>query len=137
MFLFIGEKRSTTAIKMGWTWESGHLAARTLDAALEAAGVHLFEYCCMNILTDTGALDREVLRAIEHSLTKSRLQWHVIALGHTASTLLRRHGIPHVMMIHPAARGSIRKKGRYQAHVCTILAPLLQASPREKEHTNG
>ena len=132
MFLFIGEKRSRTAIERGWTWESGRLAARTLDDALTALGIGVFEYSCLNILTDEGRLNVDTLEAIAYSLHRSKCPWHIIALGHIAAALLRRHGIPHVMMIHPAARGSIRKKGRYQAHVRETLAPFLALPPAKE-----
>src|SRR5207245_1227056 len=41
MILFVGERRSPTAIRMGWTWASGRLAARTLYDALENACIKI------------------------------------------------------------------------------------------------
>jgi hypothetical protein len=42
-------------------------------------------------------------------------------MGRVASSVLSRHDIAHVQMVHPAARGRIRKKERYAAHVQEVL----------------
>lgn len=66
--VFIGECRSLTAQRKGWTWKDGRLAAKPL-----------FEV-----------------------------------------------GFRHIALVHPAARGRIRKRERYHAHVKERLAPALR-----------
>lgn len=118
-FLFVGERRSPRAISMGVRWEDGHLAARTLHAALSVAGVALSDCRFINLFDDsTGALDQQNVAAI-HSALAAGMQ--VIALGRLVQNSLRQLGIPHVEMVHPAARGAIRARERYQAHVADVL----------------
>jgi hypothetical protein len=46
----------------------------------------------------------------------------VVALGKRVSDELTKRGIKHVALVHPAARGKIRKRERYHAHVREKLA---------------
>lgn len=49
----------------------------------------------------------------------------VVALGKRVSTELAKRGIVHVALVHPAARGKIRKRERYHAHVAERLGGVL------------
>jgi hypothetical protein len=45
----------------------------------------------------------------------------VIAMGRKVQRELERKGFPHLRIVHPAARGTIRKKERYAAHLRAVL----------------
>ena len=49
----------------------------------------------------------------------------IVALGKRVSGELARRGIVHIALVHPAARGRIRKRERYCAHVREALMPAL------------
>lgn len=116
--LFIGERRSPTAIRMGVTWLDGRLCAKNLHEALVAAGIDLSLCEFGNAFEDDGASNLlDLIRARVHANGGGI----VIALGQKAARELARIGIPHRTLTHPAARGSIRKKERYQEHVAATL----------------
>jgi hypothetical protein len=46
-----------------------------------------------------------------------------VALGRRVSSELARRDVDHVALVHPAARGRIRKRERYIAHVQERLSP--------------
>lgn len=118
--LFVGERRSPTAIARGWTWRSGRLAAKTLHEALRACGIDPAEVGFCNLWPDASEVvtphRRRALRGTD------RL---VVALGAKVAAELRVLGIPHVAVIHPAARGWIRGRGRYAEHVRVALHEAL------------
>jgi len=128
VFLFVGEAPSLKAQKKSWDWEDGHLAARQLFDALQACGVNPHQQWFTNISEGKVA---QVL------CTKAlRVGWVIVGLGRKVQGELRRFGIPYLAMVHPAARGSIRKKERYAAHVREVLGPYLvpQISEKTTEH---
>jgi hypothetical protein len=45
----------------------------------------------------------------------------IVALGLRVHLVLHRHGIPHLALVHPAARGAIRRRALYQSHVRAVL----------------
>jgi hypothetical protein len=45
----------------------------------------------------------------------------VVALGKRVSTELAKHDVDHVALVHPAARGKIRLRANYIAHVRSRL----------------
>jgi hypothetical protein len=119
--LFVGESRSPTAIEKGWTWRSGHLAARTLHAALEAAGFDPMAHEYVNLWPDPPRAQaptrHRCLRIREHAAAGGV----VVALGAKVAAGLAQLGVPHVALVHPAARGKIRARALYQAHVREAL----------------
>jgi hypothetical protein len=119
-YLFVGEKRSPTAIRMGVTWEDGRLCAKNLHEALVGAGIDPSEVTFANLWRDDGALDGN---ALYEWLPRATRWWGVtiVALGVKVQAVLEQHDIPHIKLCHPAARGSIRKRERYQAHVREVL----------------
>lgn len=120
--LFIGERRSPTAIRLNVTWSDGRLCAKTLHDALRAAGISPAACEYGNVFEDDGsdnALD--LIRAYVHA----RHGGLVVALGATAARVLARRRIPHLALTHPAARGAIRKTERYRAHVADTLSEVL------------
>lgn len=50
-----------------------------------------------------------------------RLGVTVVALGLLASRALEKHGVAYVRLVHPAARGRIRKRETYVVHVLETL----------------
>lgn len=51
----------------------------------------------------------------------------IVALGKRVSVALARLGIDHVALVHPAARGRIRKRERYIKHVADTLGAAIGA----------
>ena len=119
-FAFIGERRSSRAIRMGVTWEDGRLAAKTLHDALNAAGIDPSAQRYLNLYADTGPLVPNALSLAEaQALSAAGVQ--LVALGRLVQRELQRAGLPHRSLVHPAARGAIRKTERYRAHVAAVL----------------
>jgi hypothetical protein len=140
-FLFVGEKRSKTAIKRGWTWDHARLAGRTLTEVLEACGLsrlgppygHYYEV--VNAFFDDGEKDIRMLTRIEDYARNHG--WIVIALGKKVSALLTHYAIPHRRITHPAARGAIRKRERYLVHVQQVLELPLETCSMSRIHSPG
>ena len=126
--LFVGEKRSKMAIRMGVTWQDGRLSAKTLDEAVRPLGLarlgipSTMPYDVLNAYRDYGDYD---MQALETIAMRHRQGWLVIGMGRAAQHALDWANIPYTSMIHPAARGHIRLRARYQAHVSTVLQPWL------------
>jgi hypothetical protein len=116
--LFVGDRRSRAAIRMGVTWYDGRLAAKTLFAVLEALGLSYEDYEVMNAYDDRGSLDVTTLQAVKEAHTRG---WLIIGMGKNAQKALRELAIPHRAMRHPAARGRMRRRELYQAHVADVL----------------
>jgi hypothetical protein len=115
--MFVGERRSPTAIRKGWKWEDGHLAAKPLFEALEAMGVDPAKQMFVNLWADpplAPAITKVVITTLRAWSASGK---PLVALGQRVSTELSRRGIDHVALVHPAARGAIRKRERYVAHV--------------------
>lgn len=125
-FLFIGDRRSVTAIKHDWTWADARLAAKTLHDALQPLGlVYGLSYDCTNLFTDEGHVNEHVLSV----LGRKRLQGIIlVSMGRKVDRMLARYDLPHLHIAHPAARGLIRRKEVYTAHVQHAIFPLLQQS---------
>jgi len=121
--LFVGEEKSPTAIQKGWSWEDGRLAAKQLFRALDNSRdilsidpkdckfVNLFESEGVNMLFE-GKLKTWSRRGI------------IVALGNKVSNMLDTFEIKHYKMVHPAARGSIRKKENYINHAREVLQKI-------------
>lgn len=104
-YLFVGEKRSNRAIKMGVTLKDGRLAAKQLFDALR--------YCQIE------PSEHEYCNWFEGGKTRVRKyeDGPIVALGNKVAKALNKEGIEHIFIFHPAARGKIRKKELYCAHV--------------------
>lgn len=119
-FLFVGERRSRRAIQLGVRWEHGRLCARTLHAALRAIGLDPEEQRYVNLYFDAEppALDEAVLARLR-ALAAEGVE--IVGLGRLVHRALDRAGVDHRQLIHPAARGAIRARAAYQAHVASVL----------------
>ena len=117
-FIFVGEKRSRTVIRRGYSWYEKRLCARTLTEALETCGIEPDHYTCINVFDDTGEFDVHAVYKIREWSTRG---WVIIGLGRRVQQVLTNAGIPYRAMIHPAARGKIRRREVYQAHMAEVL----------------
>jgi uracil-DNA glycosylase len=123
--VFVGERPSPKAARYGHTWQGGNAAARTLHDALRAVG-HDPESCTFLNLWRTPGLGPTSEQLIPGVLPTLRREVEcgavVVALGKLVERELARRGIPHRPMVHPAARGRIRKRERYVEHVRSVLS---------------
>ena len=128
-FVFVGERRSATAIARGLRWEDGRLAARTLHDALRALGVDPGAHRFLNLFRDDtpGVIDPTALAQLR---ALAREGWVIVGLGRIVQAALVREGVKHRPMVHPAARGVIRTRAYYQAHVARILSQDLAEDTR-------
>jgi len=110
--LFVGEKRSNTAIEKGWTWKDKRLAAAHLFKATDALGIEWNKLSFKNVFED----DIEDIRSFNGI---------IVAMGRMVEKELKKHQIPHLYIHHPAARGKIRIIENYKAHVKLQLADVI------------
>jgi hypothetical protein len=103
------------AAKNDWRWQDGRLAAKQLFDALEACGINPKRCIFGNWFERNGR--RAAIQHAKHGGT-------ILAMGRRVSSELTRLDIPHIYLVHPAARGTIRKKERYVAHVKQTLAKI-------------
>lgn len=108
--IFVGECRS--------------LAAKPLFEALSAMGVDPTKHEYLNLWTDAvvPVVPWQRVSALRSHVDRGRV---IVALGKRVSAELARRGIQHVALVHPAARGAIRKRERYHAHVADKLGGVL------------
>jgi hypothetical protein len=111
-FLFVGEERSPTAIKMGVTWKDRRLAAAHLSKATDALGIPWDSITFKNVFED----DIKDIRSFEGV---------VVAMGRKVERELKKHEIQHYFIMHPAARGKIRIIENYKTHVRKQLEEIL------------
>ena len=112
-YLFVGEKRSDTAIRMNVTWVDKRLAAAHLSKAVENLGVDWDDCDFANVF--------------ENELPKiRRFKGPVIAMGRKVERELKRQEINHHYIHHPAARGKIRIIENYKAHVREQIGHILK-----------
>jgi uracil-DNA glycosylase len=122
--IFVGERPSLKAARYGHTWEGANAAARTLHNALDAVGVDREARAFVNLWTRPGVgkpahrPSRNAVRQVREAVTSGA---RVVALGQLVAAELEARRIPHVRMVHPAARGKIRKRERYIEHVREVL----------------
>ena len=134
--IFVGERRSSTARRKNWTWRDGRLAARPLFEALSAQGVDPAAQAFVNLWTDaaTPTIKRSTIEMLRARRDLASRRGHpgvvVVALGRRVDAELARRGVDHVAIVHPAARGRIRKRERYIAHVSDRLRDHVEARTR-------
>jgi len=114
-FLFVGEDRSQRAIKMNVTWKDGKLAAKTLFDALEYSKINLKNCTFCNLFEKGG---EQIVARYKYTCTVT-----VVGMGKKVQKRLAELGVTHTPLIHPAARGKIRKKELYRQHVKDTLSP--------------
>jgi hypothetical protein len=122
-YIFVGEEPSALARSRGWTWRHGRLAAKQLFEALEQAGLDPQRQSYSNLFTQ-----RDRPRYLRRLKQRAREGWRIVALGRKVERELVGAGVPHLALVHPAARGTIRRKQNYAEHCKRVL----QATPRRR-----
>ena len=118
-FVFVGEQRSGRAKLLGVTWHEGRLAAKPLFDALKAIGIEPERQRFYNWF------ESDVLE-IARKLRNMWLDGYtIVAMGRKVQAEMVKHDIPHVFIVHPAARGKIRLRENYQAHVRQQLGEYI------------
>ncbi len=119
-YVFVGEKRSRRAIALGASWTDGRLCAKTLHAALRAVGLDPRSQLYLNLYHDgDGWSVNPAALARLRSLVRTGVV--IVGLGRRVQAALRRTGLPHRSLTHPAARGAIRGRAVNQARVAMAL----------------
>lgn len=118
-FVFVGEKRSARAIAMGVRWTDGRLAARSLFQALASNGIDPTDQRFVNLFLDGD--DYRISGGGVRLIRQLSLRLRVVALGRRVADELTRLDIAHRSLVHPAARGAIRRRDRYHSHVRDVL----------------
>ncbi len=116
--LFVGEEPSKTAKEKGWVWGDEQLCSKTLLEALDKAGVHRESLQFINLFED-GSVNQDSIQMIKDFKSS------VIGMGNKVQRALTKNNIGHHALIHPAARGKIRKTELYQAHVKKVLSSIV------------
>jgi len=111
-YLFVGERRSETAIRMNVIWVDKRLAASHLSKALENLGIDWNECAFKNVYEDN----------IEDIISFNGI---VIAMGRKVEKELKKHQIKHEFIYHPATRGAIRNIEKYKLHVKEKIGHIL------------
>lgn len=111
-FLFVGEERSNTAIRMGVTWKDRRLAAAHLSKATDALGMDWDKLTFKNVFEDD-------IKEIKD------FNGIVVAMGRKVERQLKKEGVKHEYIHHPAARGKIRIIENYKAHVKEQIGSLI------------
>lgn len=130
-FLFVGERPSPRAEKIGATWQNGRLSGKTLREALQALHLDPDAHHYLNLYQyarsrEDAACEEAACREIARLAGEG---YTVVGLGRLVSGRLHARRIPHLRMVHPAARGAIRKAERYRAHVADTLSRLHRQRP--------
>lgn len=120
-YLFVGERPSPLAASRAWTWEDGRVCARTLLDALADAGIAREACRFLNLWSSPGLGPTDEPAQLAPIVAASRSGATVVALGRLVQRELARAGVPHRSLIHPAARGAIRRRAVYHAHVRAVL----------------
>jgi hypothetical protein len=111
-YLFVGEKRSSTAIKMNVTWIDKRLCAGHLFKATEALGIDWNECAFLNVFED----DLNDIISFKGV---------IIAMGRKVEKELKKHQIKHEFIYHPATRGTVRNIENYKAHVKEKIGHII------------
>lgn len=126
--VFVGERRSRRAVELGAHWTDGRLCAKTLHDALQRAGVDPAHVVFLNLFHDEPADHLPCENALQAVRSLAGTGARIVALGRRVQAALTRAGVAHVGLVHPAARGAIRARAEYQAHVAAVLG-CVGASP--------
>lgn len=124
-FLFVGERPSHQAVKIGATWQNGKLAGKQLRDALLSLNIDpdAHRYCNLYSGPEAGCVrdSLDLREALVNIWATYEADTVIVGMGALVCQQLALAGIPHLQMIHPAARGAIRRKDRYTAHVGSVL----------------
>jgi hypothetical protein len=99
------------------------VAAHTLHAALRACSIDPNTVLFLNLFEEGDGARVMDVTILEQVRTLASESATVIALGRVVQRLAR-YQISFVPLTHPAARGRIRTRAVYQAHVAEVLAQV-------------
>ena len=119
-------------MELGAHWTDGRLCAKTLHDALRRTGVDPAQAVFLNLFHDEPADDLPCHNALQAVRSLAGTGACIVALGRRVQAALTRAGVAHVGLVHPAARGAIRARAAYQAHVAAVLG-WAEASPDGRE----
>ena len=100
-------------------------------AALRACGIDPTTVIFVNLFEDRDdrwELDLEVLAQL---LQLAAAGATIVALGQRVHRAFGRLQLDHLHLVHPAARGRIRARACYQAHVAAVLNRSVLAPPND------
>jgi hypothetical protein len=120
--LFVGEKRSPMARKMGVTWKDGRLSGKHLMSAIKHAKLDVANCDFKNVFREILAEDivnKTAVREIK------RFSGVVVAMGRKVERVLINNDIEHSFIYHPATRGEVRNIDKYCNHFKDNLNHLL------------
>ena len=115
-------------------WEGGGQCATTLRTALAACGIDPARVAYRNLFEEIGqgpctavaepplVVDRAALAAVRSSQAAGLA---IVALGRRVEAALQRAGVPCRYLPHPAARGRVRRRETYRAHVAAVIAAMV------------
>lgn len=136
LFLFVGERPSDRAVRMGVTWSDGALAGATLFDALRNLDVDPSQQSYRNLYTSPvrgAATDREDEREAVGEIKRAQGRGlTIVGMGRIVQRVLMREGIPHLQLRHPAARGRDRLRARYHDHARDVLTKQGRAAERSE-----
>ena len=143
-FVFAGSAPPPGPWPPGPPGRTGASPACTLHAVLRDLGLDPAAQRYLNLFPGDparGEPDPEHLRLLRRWVARTRPHPVVVGMGRLVQRELTRAGIPHLALTHPAARGAIRARARYRAHVAEVprpaLPPLPLASPRAERASAG
>ena len=93
-------------------WQDGRLAAKQLFDALSGVGIDPGKRQFLNWW------ERGSRRRVAQHIRRGGL---VVGMGRKVQRELEKKGVAYLGIIHPAARGAIRKKGVYRDHIRSAL----------------
>ena len=132
-YIFVGERQSPKAFAIGATWQNGRMAARTLHNALRAVGLDPNAQEYVNLWQEPGLGAPQASpcpRVLAHlRALAGRQDVCVVAMGALVQQALTQARVPFLPMVHPAARGRIRRRERFIAHVRATLFPVSGSDP--------
>jgi len=118
-YLFIGERPSPTALKKNLTWQDGQLSASQLFGALETCGFSPTDQLFCNLFFDErDEVNPEAVELIWALIIEGLT---IVAMGKKVQQELDKLYIDYIPIVHPAARGAIRKKEKYAAMIAQQL----------------
>lgn len=126
-YIFVGERPSISAWKFSKQWSDGAYAGKQLKDAIDKIDCLEFAditFCNLwvkpkemaNPATDELDLVDSIATIVRYSPW-----WTIVGMGKIVQNKLDFFGIKHLKLIHPAARGKIRKKNRYLKHCVEVL----------------
>jgi hypothetical protein len=107
-FVFVREKRSARVVKLAVHSQHGRLSGKTLHDALRAVSIDAHAELYLNLFRGGDGLrvDRAVLRRLRRLAACGLV---VVGMGRKVQRALLRAGVEAVPLVHPAARGLIRR----------------------------